>query len=504
VIRGARIADGTGNPAFFGDVSVREGRIVEVGRVAAKGKTEVDATGLVLAPGFIDVHAHAEDVAERPRAENFVRMGVTTIVTGNCGSSQRDIGRFLARLDAAPASLNVATLVGHNTVRREAMGGEFDRPPTPEELERMKALVDAGMRGGAAGFSTGLIYTPGTYSKTDEIIELAKAAAPYDGIYVSHMRNERSGIFDALAELFRIAREAKLRAQVSHIKLGGPSAWGRSAEVLAAIERARAEGLDVTQDQYVYTASATSLTTLVPSSAREGGTARLRERLDDPEQKAQIIAQMRKSLESGGYKDYSYAVIANYRPDPSLNGKTIVEAARLKRGKDSLEDQIELILEIARAGGGGGVFHGMNEDDLQAFLRHPNTMVAADGGIQSGAGVPHPRSYGNTARLLGRYVRELKVLRLEDAVRKLTSLPASTFRLRDRGVIRPGAAADLVAFDPAKVADVARFGDPHHFAAGIPHVWVNGTAVVRNGEHTGAQPGTALRHQPTPPEGSRR
>jgi N-acyl-D-amino-acid deacylase len=505
VLRNGRIADGTGNPAYFADVALRDGRIAAIGRDLGPGRQEIDARGLVIAPGFIDVHIHAENIASQPRAENLLRMGVTSIVTGNCGGSALNIGQFLRRAEETGVSVNVATLIGHNTVRSEAMGGSFDRPPTAAELARMKQLVEQAMRDGAVGLSTGLIYLPGTFAKTDEIVELAKISARNGGAYSSHMRSEGTEIDGALDELFRIAREAKIRAEVSHIKLSGRSAWGRAEQILAAIERARAEGLDVTQDQYAYTASSTGIAQLIPSGAREGGSAEFQRRIADPAEKAQIVAQMKEMLRRSGRDSFEYAVIASYAADRSLNGKNIVEAARLKRGSDSLDDQIELILEIQKSGGASGVFHGMNEEDLQKFLRHPNTMVASDGGPrEKDSSVPHPRSYGNNARVLGRYVRELKVLRLEDAIRRMTSLPATTFRLADRGVVRVGAWADLVVLDPEKVQDVATFNDPHHYAVGIPYVLVNGVPVIRNDEHTGARPGKALRltdSASAPPEG---
>lgn len=494
VVRSGRIVDGNGNPAYFGDIGIRDGRIAGIGKIDAEARQVIDARGMVVAPGFIDVHIHAENVASVPRAENLVRMGVTSIVTGNCGGSALNVGQFFRRIEDTGVSLNVATLIGHNTVRSEAMGGSFDRPPTPAELERMKALVEQGMQDGAVGLSTGLIYLPGTFAKTDEIVELAKISARYGGAYSSHMRNEGTEIDSALEELFRIAREAKIRAEVSHIKLSGRTAWGRAEAVLALIERARAEGLDITQDQYAYTASSTGISQLIPSGAREGGNGEFQRRIADPEQKARIVAQMKEMLRRSGRENYEYAVIASYSADRSLNGKNIVEAARIKRGSDSLDDQIELILEIQKSGGASGVFHGMNEEDLQKFLRHPNTMIASDGGPrENDSSVPHPRSYGNNARVLARYVRELKVLRLEDAIRRMTSLPATTFRLQDRGSIRVGAWADLVIFDPATVQDVATFNDPHHYATGIPHVLVNGVPVIRDGVHTGARPGKALR-----------
>ncbi|MCS6861348.1 MAG: amidohydrolase family protein, partial [Abditibacteriales bacterium] len=318
------------------------------------------------------------------------------------------------------------------------------------------------------------------------------------------IRGEGTTILNALDELFRIAREAKIRAQISHIKLSGKAAWGRADEVLAAIEKARADGLDITQDQYVYTASSTGISQLIPARARVGGREKFVERLSDPDEKAKIVAQMKENLQRSGRDSYAYAVIASYRADPSLNGKNIAEAAKVKRGSDSLDDQIELILEIEKTGGASGVFHGINEDDLQKFLQHPNTMIASDSGVRGfGEGVPHPRGYGNNARVLARYVRELKLLRLEEAIRRMTSLPATTFRLKDRGVLREGAWADLVIFDPQKVQDLATFNDPHHYATGILHVFVNGVAVVKDGEHTGARPGKALRHKGSASGGGR-
>ena len=495
VIRHGRVVDGSGNPAFFADVAVKDGHIVLIGHVGGDARTEINATGLIVAPGFIDVHTHADDIATMPRAENFVRMGVTTIVAGNCGGSTLNVAKFFRAIEHTNVAVNVATLIGFNSVRERAMGGSLDRPPTPEELARMKALVEQAMKDGAVGLSTGLIYQPGVFAKADEIVELAKVIAPYDGIYTSHMRHEDTQIYRALDEVFRIAREAGVRAEVSHIKLAGPTAWGQADRVLAYIEKARAEGLDITQDQYAYTASSTGLSQLVPDWALQGGRAEFRKRLADPAQKATMVADMKKSLRSKGRDDYSYTVIASCRSDKSLNGLNIVEAARAKRGADSLDDQIETVLEIQANGGASGVFHGMSEDDLQTFMRHPNTMIACDSGIRKlGEGVPHPRGYGNNARVLAHYVRELKVVRLEDAIRKMTSLPANTFHFKGRGELREGNWADIVVFDPEKVQDVSTYKDPHHYAAGIPYVLVNGTPVLLNAEDTGAKAGQALRN----------
>lgn len=495
VLRRGRVVDGTGNPARFADVAVKAGRIVAVGKCNGTAKAEIDVAGLIVAPGFIDVHTHADNIAEHPLAENFVRMGVTTVVVGNCGSSTLDVGRFFRRIKATNISVNAATLIGHGSVRDKAMGGSFNRPPTEKEMTVMKSLVERGMKEGAVGLSTGLIYLPGEFAKTEEIIELARMAGRFHGIYASHMRSEGREIFEALDEVFRIAREGHLRAEVSHVKLSGRSAWGQADKVLAAIERARAEGLDITQDQYLYTAASTGISQLVPERYREGG--QFKKNLAEPETKASMVAQMKERLKNRGQSDYSYAVIAQYKADESLNGLNIVEAARQKRRSESLDDQIEIILEIQSNGGATGVFHGMSEEDLRVFAQHPNTMFACDSGLRElGEGVPHPRGYGNAARVLARYVRELKLLRLEDAVRRMTSLPATTFQLKDRGLVREGCWADLVVFDPAKVQDEATFKDPHHYSTGFARVLINGVTVVKDDQVTGARPGMGLRHEP--------
>ncbi len=494
IIRHGRVVDGSGNPAFFADVAVKRGRLAAIGRVAGHAKVEINATGLIVAPGFIDVHTHADDIADMPRAENFVRMGVTTIVVGNCGGSTLDVAKFFRAVEHTNVAINVATLVGHNSVREKAMGGSFDRPPTATELAVMKGLVEQAMKDGAVGLSTGLIYQPGVFARTDEIVELAKVVAPYDGIYASHMRDEDNQIYTALDEVFRVAREAGVRAEVSHIKLGGPSAWGQADRVLEYIAKARAEGLDVTQDQYAYTASSTTMRQLIPDSALEGGRRQFAQRIADPEQKAKIVAEMKQGLRSKGRADYGYAVIAAYSHDKSLNGFSIVEAAKARRSSDSLDSQVEMILEIEKEGGASGVFHGMNEDDLKTFMRHPNTMIACDSGLRKlGEGMPHPRGYGNNARVLARYVRELKVLRLEDAIRKMTSLPANVFHFNGRGELREGNWADIVVLDPERIEDTATYKDPHHYPTGIPYVLVNGIPVILNGNHTGAKAGRALR-----------
>lgn len=494
VIRNGQLLDGTGSAAVPGEIAVQAGRIAAVGRVSGKGRIEIEAAGLLVTPGFIDVHTHADDLDELPMAENFLRMGVTTLITGNCGSSRLDIAGFFASLVRAGIAPNLATLVGHNTVREEAMGGSLARPPTPAEGARMRQLVERAMLDGAVGLSTGLIYLPGTFAAADEIVDLAKVAATHGGIYATHLRYENARILEALEECLLVARAAHIPVQVSHLKLSGPSAWGRAEEVLSLLNRARAEGLAISHDQYVYTAASAGIGSRIPEQARAGGRDRYRERLADPALKAGWVAEMKATLERNRQADYGFAVIASFPPDPRLDGKSIPEAARLLRGTESIEDQIETILELEARGGAQAVFHGIHEADLQQFLADPHTMIGSDSGVRKfGEGMPHPRGYGNNARVLSRYVRELKLLPLPEAVRRMTSLPARTFRLDGRGALRVGAWADIVVFDPQTVSAPATFEDPHRYADGFRDVIVNGVPVIRGGELTGARPGRPLR-----------
>jgi N-acyl-D-amino-acid deacylase len=499
VINNARVVDGSGNPWFRADVGIKGGRIARVGRVAAsEGTRAIDARGKILAPGFIDVHAHVEDIYEQPAAENFVRMGVTTLVSGNCGGSAVDVGKFLGRVSETPLSVNLATLVGHNSVRREVFG-LANRAPSPEELERMKALVEQAMRDGAVGLSTGLIYVPGTYAKTDEVLELARVAARHGGVYATHMRNEGLKVEEAIRESIEIGEKAGLPVEISHFKISAKKLWGRSDATLGLVREARKRGLPVTVDQYAYTASSTSLDSRLPDWVLEGGRDEGRKRLADAGQRRRAAREVKDGLKRSGHKDFSYAMVASHRARPEYNGKSIAEITRLARGKKDVDSQIEQMFEMYEAGGAQMVYHSMSEDDVRRIMREPFTMIASDSGVRRfGEGVPHPRGYGNNARVLGTYVRELGLVTLEDAVRKMTSLPAQTFGLRDRGLVREGMAADLVVFDEATVADPSTFESPHQYATGFSHVVVGGAVVLEDGRMTGARPGAALRHAAAP------
>ena len=494
VITNARVIDGSGNPWFRADIGVNDGRIVRIGRIGVtQGRQAIDAKGQILAPGFIDVHTHVESIYSLPAAENFIRMGVTSLVTGNCGSSTTDVGEFLGRIQAKPIAVNLATLIAHGSVRRRVVGLD-DRAPTAEEQKQMEALVEKGMQEGAVGLSTGLIYTPGTFAKTDEIIGLARVAARYGGLYATHMRNEGEKVADAIRESIKIGEQAGLPVEISHFKISSKKLWGQSPMTLGLVRDARARGLTVTVDQYAYTASSTSLESRLPSWLRAGGLEEAKKRLADNATREKVVSDMKDSLKRSGFKDFDYAVVASYDPDKSFNGKSIAEITKLVKKKSDVSSQIDQMIEMYLAGGAGMVYHGMSEDDVKRIMQESFTMIASDSGVrQNDESVPHPRGYGNNVRVLGHYVRELKLLSLEDAVRKMTSLPAQTFGFRDRGLIREGFAADIVIFDENTIVDRATYDQPHQFPVGISFVIVNGEVVLKDNALTAARPGTALR-----------
>jgi N-acyl-D-amino-acid deacylase len=495
LILNGRIVDGTGNPWFRGTIAIKDGRIVRVGKFEASAKQMVDARNQIVAPGFIDVHTHTEDIYGNPTAENFIRMGVTTLITGNCGGSTVKVGEFLGRIKEKPLAVNLATLIAHGSVRAAVMGLD-DRAPTSEEQTRMNEMVEQGMKDGAVGLSTGLIYVPGTFAKTEEVVELAKVASKYGGTYASHIRDEGNGVVDAINEAINIGEQANMPVEISHFKISSKALWGKSPTTIGLVRAARARGLTVTVDQYAYTASSTSLDVRLPSWAVAGGRAEGRKRLADPETRKKIIQEMKQDLKHKKFKDYSYAYVASYRANPSFNGKNIAEIVQMARGKKKVDDQIEQILEMYDKGGASMVYRVMSEDDVQNIMREPFTMIASDSGVREfGSGIPHPRGYGNNARVLGRYVRELKIVTIEDAIRKMTSLPAQTFGIRDRGQIREGFAADIVIFDENTVADRSTFESPHQYSVGFSNIIVNGLPVFDGEKLTGAMPGRALRHE---------
>jgi len=492
LITNARIVDGTGNPWFWGSVGIRDGKIAGVGRLNGTAEQTIDAKGKIVAPGFIDVHGHTEDIFGNPTAENFVRMGVTSIITGNCGGSAEDIGKFLGQFNEKPLAVNLGALIGHNTVRREVIGLD-NRAPTAEEQLKMNGLVDKAMKDGAVGLSTGLIYVPGTFAKTEEVVELAKVASHYGGTYASHIRNEGNEVVEAIKEAINIGEQAKMPVEISHFKIASKALWGQTPTTIGLVEAARGRGLQVTVDQYAYTASSTSLDSRLPSWAIAGGRDEGKKRLADPATRAKIVSEMKEWLKKAKFKDFDFAYVAGYRANPAFNGKNIAQITQEVRGKKKLDEQLEQIFDMYSNGGAQMVYMQMDEPDVQAIMKQPFTMIASDSGVRNfGSGVPHPRGYGNNARVLGKYVRELKIISLEDAVRKMTSLPAQTFNLRDRGQIREGFAADIVIFDENTVGDKATFATPHQYSEGFSHIIVNGKEVFDGTKLTGVMPGVPL------------
>lgn len=494
LLTNGRIIDGTGNNWYYGSVAIRNGKIAAVGRqLHFTASKTIDVRGLVIAPGFIDVHTHLEeDETKDPLAQSFIYDGVTTCITGNCGSSNTDIGNYLRWVDSLRMSINVASLIGHNDVRKAVMG-RANRDATAQELAAMEKLVEKAMQDGAVGLSTGLIYIPGTYTKTPEIAALARVAARFNGVYATHMRDEADSVTQAIEEAISIGRQAGIPVQISHFKLSGQQNWGRSKETLALVAAARKEGLEVTIDQYPYTASSTSISTLIPDEILADGQDSIKARLQRPEVRDYVISSMLKKLKKRKLKHFSYAVVAYYRADTTYNGKSIETINKMLGRKHTAREEAQTVIDIMMAGGASAVFHGMGEEDVKRIMQYPFNMFASDASIRVlNAGMPHPRGYGTNARVLARYVREQNVLSLEEAVRRMTSLPAQKFELHNRGLLQPGFAADIVVFDPNTVQDQSTFEKPHAYTTGFQYVLVNGVLTVDNGKHTGARSGKAL------------
>ncbi|HEY8149514.1 MAG TPA: D-aminoacylase [Vicinamibacteria bacterium] len=526
ILRGGTVYDGSGAPGRIADVAIRGDRIAAIGDLKnAQAKTVFDAKGLAVAPGFINMLSWSTDsLIADGRSQGEIRQGVTLEVMGEGNSmgplteemkrraveQQGDIrydiawttlAEYLAYLEKKGISPNVASYIGAATIREHVVGLD-DRPATPAELEQMRALVRQEMQAGALGIGSSLIYAPGTYASTEELIELNKAAAPYGGRYISHLRSEGDRFLEAVDELVRIAREAGVPAEIYHLKAAGASNWPKMDQAIAKIEAARKEGLRITADMYTYTAGSTGFDACIPPWSRAGGYDALFKRIADPATRARMIAEMRAPAE--GWENLCRAagtphglLLVEFKNDAlkPLTGKRLDEVMKI-RGTDAENTILDLIAEDRTRV--GVVFFLMSEDNVRRQVKLPWVSLGSDASSMAPEGVflkssTHPRAYGNFARFLGKYVRDEKLVSLPEAIRRLTSLPAANLGLKDRGALKVGAFADVVAFDPATIADKATFEQPHQYAVGMRHVLVNGVPVLRDGEHTGATPGRALK-----------
>lgn len=490
VIRNVTIHDGSGAASRVGDIALRGDKIVAVGKFESTGAPRtIDGTGLIAAPGFIDLHNHSDDPITNPATrgnQNFLLQGCTTIVTGNCGGGRVDVAKYLQQIDEHGAGTNVAHLVPHGSVRQQAMGGE-KRPPSPQELEKMKQIVGQGMRDGAFGISTGLIYTPGSFAATDELIEVSKVVAAHQGIYASHMRNEGNQLLESITETLTIGQQAHLPVHISHFKVSGRSAWGLAPDAIRAVVTAREKGQIVTADQYPYIASSTSLAAMVmPDEVRT--KQQLEKTLADPAATAKLRTSLENSLAArdGGKSLY----IAKYDDNEAWQGKDLAAIA-----EQANKSVIDLVLEIQQHGGAKVVSFGMNEDEVRLIMQQSFVATASDGSAMNPDDtVPHPRSYGTFPRKIGRYAIGGKFVSVEQAIRSASGLPADIIGLTDRGYLKPNFFADLVLFDPDSFRDTATFDKPHQYATGARYVFVNGQLAVENGRATEKLAGRALRH----------
>ena len=500
LITGGTIIDGTGAPGFRADVAVKGDRIVAVSRTpipATDAARTIDATGKVVSPGFIDLHAHNEGILRMPDAESRVRQGVTTTLGGPDGGGPSPFGEYLDRVGKLKLGINVAWLVGFGTIRERVLG-QSDRAPNAAELARMKQMVGEAMHEGAFGISTGLFYVPQTYANTEEVIAVSKVAADSGGIYTSHLRKEGIGVLDGVGEAIRIAREARIPVVLTHHKVIGKAMWGKSTQTLALIDAARKAGLDVMADEYPYDASSTGFGVLVPPWAMADGDTAFARRVKDPVLRDSIIKGIIWILDNDrGGGDLHRPQFASVSWKPDLNGKTLYDWAVERGVPTTSAGAAPLVIEGVLKGGASMVFHVMDEGDVQRIMKYKWTAIASDGALSApGPSVPHPRNYGTFPRVLGRYVRDLKVLTLPDAVRKMTALPAWRMGLTDRGKLATGLMADLVVFDPATVADQATYEKPHQYPVGIDYVVVNGQVEVEAGKLTDARAGRVIKHTP--------
>ncbi len=497
VIKRGFIIDGSGNPWYKADIAIKSKKIVKVGVIDdRRAKKVIDAQNLMVCPGFIDIHTHCDrKIAEIPTADNYVLQGVTTVIGGNCGGHPFPLEELFTKIKERGISINFGCLVGHNTIRREVMGFKM-ADPSEEEMARMKELIRQEMEAGAFGFSTGLSYLPGTYSKTEEIVDLVSIVARYGGIYATHLRDQGLYITEAIEEAIEIGERNDVAVQISHIKLADDAVWYQLEKITKPVESARQRGVEVTLDQYPYTATSSGFTSSFPSWAFEGGKEKFLERLEDKDSYEKIKTHIinRRLTSTRGINKLETIYIAHSQNFPEYEGKNLQDIL-VSQGKElTVESAAALIIEIEKNGGASGVFFQMDEKDVENLMRLPYTMHASDGEVRIfGQGVPHPRNYGTFPRVIAHYVRDRRVISLEEAVRKMTSLPAQTLRLKGRGLVKEGMYADLTIFQKEIFADQATFSAPHQYSQGLVYVLVNGEVVVEKNKHVGHLPGMILK-----------
>jgi len=494
IIINGTLIDGTEAEPQTADIAIVGDRIVRIGSLKGKeAKDTIDAFGLIVSPGFIDLHTHLEPLKVLPETQSHIMQGVTTALGGPDGSSPWPLGKYFKEIDSMGVGMNVGYLAGHNTIRRNTMGLE-NRAPTIQELDSMKRQVEDAMKEGAFGLSTGLKYLPGTFSNVEEVIALSAVAAGHGGFYTSHLREEGLGLLDAVAEAIKIGKEADIPIVLTHHKVVGKPMWGNSSKTLAMVDEAVANGQDVMIDQYPYTASHTGIGILIPNWAKAGGSQAFRERIENP--------GLRDSIKQGiifniindrGGNDLNRVQFSRVSWNKDLEGKRLYDWVIAEGLEPTLENGAEMVIKAQLNGGANCIFHAMDEDDVKAIMKHPLTMIASDGRLNKlGDGHPHPRAYSTFPRVLGHYSRNESVLPLNTAIYKMTGLPAKRMGLVDRGIIKEGNYADITIFDAEKIIDKATFLEPHQYPEGIIHVFINGKASIRNGQFLNARNGVIL------------
>lgn len=486
IIKSGRVIDGTGNPWYLADIGIKDGEIVRLGSLSEiKSENIIDAKGLYVVPGFIDVHTHIDEKIDSfPQVKNYLLQGVTTVVGGNCGESRFPLAEFFRDLKEEGIAINFATLIGHNTIRENVMGDD-DRSPTAEELSKMQQLVKQEMLAGAIGFSTGLAYIPGRFSTTEEIIELVKVIQPFKGIYATHLRNQGEKIKEAIEEAVEIGREAAVPVQISHIKLADEAVWGKYMLITDPIESAREQGLEIYMDQYPYTATSSGFTSSFPGWAVAGGHEAFVERLEDPVQYQKIKQALieRRLTSHRGINKLQSIFISQNKNHPEYEGKNLAEILDMLSQKNTISEGADLIIKMEKEDEPHGIFFQMTEEDVTTLMQKPYNMIASDGGVEvPGVGFPHPRAYGTHPRVLAKYSKELNVLSIPEAVRKMSSLPAQAMGFYNRGILKPGMCADIVIFSLEEIYDTATFEKPHQYPRGIHWILVNGKIAAHNGE----------------------